>query len=178
LGQWYRGRIIRLVPPVWVMSAAWWFAVLVLDRADALRVGWSEALLTFLGYSPWIGPTWFITLILQLVVFFPVIRWSAIRLGPFVMVPITAGACVWSVRHVWNIVEFGRRYVSANIVPPGFFYYWVFIPRVFWHIVCGIYIAQFWRSRPSMRVTLVGFLVWGAGMVLLAHLPVAPKSFS
>ena len=177
LRQWYRGRLIRLMPPVWLMALAWWCAVVVLDRGRDLEVGWREALLTFLGYSPWAGPTWFITLVLQLVVCFPAIRWLATRLGPFISLPIAAALCIWSTRHVWDIVEFGRQHVSANVYPPGFFYYWIFTPRVVWNVVAGIYIARYWRSRPGLTATLAASVIWVVGLVLLTHLPVAGEEF-
>lgn len=172
LREWYGRRLARLVVPIWLMAGCWWFTVMSLGLADTLRVGWGEAILTFLGYSPWIGPTWFITLLAQLVLCFPAIRWVAIRLRPVAALSIAALICVWSARHVWDVVEFGRRHVSTNVYPPGFFYYWIFTPRVLWYVVAGIFIARFMQSRPGLTATLVACAVWGCGVTLLVELPV------
>src|SRR5260221_8137169 len=83
LFRWYLRRLERLYVPVWGMAALWWLAVLYTKRPPLPVDGWSAAL-TFLGYSPWIGPSWFVTLVVQLVLVFPLLHWAADRLGPWI----------------------------------------------------------------------------------------------
>jgi peptidoglycan/LPS O-acetylase OafA/YrhL len=174
LRDWYRKRFARLVPPVWAMAAAWLTAMLLLGQAAALNIGWREAALCFIGYSPWMATAWFITLVLQLVILFPALRWLTVRLGPFVMLPLVAALSAYVTYHVWDVVELGRAYVSKNLPAPGFFYYWVFVPRVLWQVTAGIYVARYWCCRPRLAVTLVAAAVWVIGSKVLLGLPLSP----
>jgi peptidoglycan/LPS O-acetylase OafA/YrhL len=174
LGTWYRGRFLRLVPPLWALSFAWSSAAVLLDRTTALGVGWPEMALTFLGYAPWIGTAWFITLVLQIVAFFPALRWSFVRLGPVITLLGSAWLCVYCEWHLWDIAAFGRTYLSENVPGPGWFYCWIFLPRVFWNIGAGVYLARFWGSRPNGLATLAAFSVWAIGSLIGMDLPPSP----
>jgi peptidoglycan/LPS O-acetylase OafA/YrhL len=174
LGVWYRRRFLRLAPPVWAMAAVWWSAVLLLHRTEQLDVGWREAILCFLGYSPWMGTAWFVTLVLQLVLVFPALRWIAVRLGPFVALPLAAAASAYSTFHVWDLVELGNNYVSTNLPSPGFFYNWVFVPRVLWQVTAGIFVARYWHGRPGLLATVLAAGIWAIGTKLSIELPLSP----
>ncbi|HEX4337211.1 MAG TPA: acyltransferase [Polyangiaceae bacterium] len=173
LRLWYRRRFTRLAPAVWAMAAVWWGAVLLLHQTEQLGLGWREAVLCFLGYSPWMGTAWFVTLILQLVLVLPALRWVAVRLGPFVMLPLTAAICAYTTFHVWDLVELGRAYVSTNLPQPGFFYNWIFVPRVLWQVTAGIFVARYLRARPGVTATVVAAAIWAVGTRILVELPLS-----
>jgi peptidoglycan/LPS O-acetylase OafA/YrhL len=174
LTSWYEGRFLRLLPPVWAMSAAWLAAVFALHRAADYHVGPGEAFLTFLGFSPWIGTAWFITLVLQLVLILPALRWLFLKVGWFVVLPVTAFVCGYCVWIVWDIVGFGLAHLTRNVPEPGWFYLWVFAPRIFWHLAAGMFIARAWSGRPEPYFAWVGAGVWLGGTVLSLTYPFSP----
>lgn len=177
LSRWYRGRVLRLVPPMWAMSAAWWAAVLYFDRAALLRVGPLEAFLTFLGYSPWIGTAWFITLVLQLVLILPAMRWVFVQAGPLAVLPLASVLCGYSILWTWDLVEFGMKHLGTNVPEPGWFYSWIFAPRFFLHLAAGIFVGQYWGGRPSRVVALLAGALWVGATSIVVSLPPRPDDF-
>jgi peptidoglycan/LPS O-acetylase OafA/YrhL len=157
LGRWYRGRLARLLPPVWAMATAWCAAVVVFDRTKAFHLGVPEALATYVGFAPWMGTSWFIALILQLVLLFPALEWLVRRtgkvLGPLVLLPLSAWLCKWCVWHVWDIVAVGKELLGGSLPEPGWYYAWIFVPRVLWHVLSGVYVARLLGGRPRPRFT-------------------------
>src|SRR6476660_7462138 len=66
--RWYWGRLRRLVPGYWALMVAWWLVVALWRKPPGdLELGPVQALLSFTGYAPWLGTTWFVTIILQYV---------------------------------------------------------------------------------------------------------------
>jgi peptidoglycan/LPS O-acetylase OafA/YrhL len=164
IGSWYWSRFQRLYVPIWAMAALFWLAVLY-TRKPPLPIGGYNAVLTFLGYSPWIGPSWFVTLVIQLVLVFPALYWAADRLGPWLMLPLSAAITAYCAWHSLDVVDFGLRVISRNVLEPGWFYIWVFLPRSLWLVVAGMFVNRLWSSRPGVGVTL------GAVAVSLLVLP-------
>jgi len=177
LATWYKGRYGRLLPPVWALAAAWWAVVLYHHRAADLRVGAREALLTFLGYAPWIGTAWFITLVIQLVALFPLLRWVCVQAGALSVLPATAILCGYSVWWTWDLVSFGMKYLQDPIPPPGWVYAWIFVPRVFFHVVAGVYVARHWGGRPDRMVALLAAAIWVGATSIAASRPPSPEDF-
>ena len=152
--MWYASRFGRLVPPFWAMAAVWWAFVLRFDGRDALHLGVQKAAATFAGYAPWIGTSWFVTVVFQLVVVFPALRWLWLRGGARISLALMAAlsaVCVW---YLWSIVEAGRWLFGNDVPEPGWYYFWIFSPRVFWQVASGVFIARRWGGRPSRRISL------------------------
>jgi peptidoglycan/LPS O-acetylase OafA/YrhL len=177
LSSWYRSRFLRLLPPVWAMAAAWWAAVLYFHQADALQVGGREAVLTFLGYAPWIGTAWFITLVLQLVLIFPLLRWICVEAGAASVLPATALLCGYSVWWTWDLITFGMRHFQDPIPEPGWVYAWIFAPRVFFHVVAGIFVARYWRGRPNPMAALLAAALWAGATSIMVSRPPSPDDY-
>jgi peptidoglycan/LPS O-acetylase OafA/YrhL len=161
--DWYRPRLRRLVVPLWAMATAWWAAVLHFQQAQALHVGWPEAVATYAGYAPWIGTSWFITVILQLVVVYPALEAFVDRTGLALSLALGALSCVVCIWYVWDIVAAGVALLGNNVPPPGWFYFWIFSPRVLWDVIAGIAVARRFQGRPdaittgsAILLTLVG----------------------
>jgi peptidoglycan/LPS O-acetylase OafA/YrhL len=152
--RWYVTRFLRIVPPFWAMAAAWWACLLSFDLTRAFRVGFGEAVATFASYAPWIGTSWFVTILFQLVILFPALRWYCVRAGAMITLSATAAlssACTW---HVWDIVAAGKWLLGNNVVEPGWYYAWIFVPRTLWPVAAGVFMARSWGGRPSARVSV------------------------
>ena len=76
---WYRARVLRLYIPIWGMLIVWWTLTLTFDTKIALSP--VMLMLTAVGYVPWVGTGWFITLVVQIVLLFPVLRRIMTALG-------------------------------------------------------------------------------------------------
>lgn len=161
--RWYKGRLARLGPPVWAMSTAWCAALLYLGRAKDLHVGVPEMLATYVGYSPWMGTSWFIVLIVQLVLLFPALRWLVRRsgngVGAVVVMLASVEICVWYGWNVFAVVDTGTALLGAHLPEPHWYYGWIFVPRVFWPVIAGMYVARLHGARPGGVLTIVAALL-------------------
>ncbi len=172
--SWYASRFRRLFVPIWAAGALWWLAVLATGKPP-LPVGAVEAALTALGYSPWIGPSWFVTLVLQLIVLFPALHWAMNEVGPWIMLAAAAAATAFTAYHTLQIADFGLRVIGSNVPPPGWFYVWIFPPRSLWLVVAGMALARLVGPRLSPRATLAAIV--SAALVVPACQFVRPEEF-
>lgn len=168
IAKWYRSRYRRLYVPYWFLALAWWCAAWKTGTLARLRLDAGDALLTALGCSPWIGTSWFVTLILMLVLLYPALRLTLTRgWAPFTLL-LSAAACAASIYYLWNIVVAGKELFGGKVPEPGWYYDWIFPPRSFWDVLSGAFVARRWRGRISQRVTIIAVLITIAGWVL-AH---------
>src|SRR5262245_1696853 len=64
--RWYSSRLWRILPGYLAITAVWWLVVVFWRKPpNDLRLGGLQALLSFGGYAPWFGTTWFFTIVLQ-----------------------------------------------------------------------------------------------------------------
>lgn len=157
---WYLGRLRRIVPGYWAMTAIWWLAV-ALWRAPPgnLTLGWPQALLSFIGYAPWIGTSWFVAIILEYVLLFPLLRRVTVRV-PAAASLLVAAACTFA--SCWFLLEItvtGKAWLGDNVPWPGWYYQWIFPPRVLWDVVAGIFVARLWHGRVSARAAVIAALL-------------------
>lgn len=152
---WYQTRLRRLVPPYWVMIAAWWGLALWSGHAAFLKLGAREATLMFLGYAPWIGTSWFVTLILELVLVVPGYRWLVGKLGPVPSLALSAAATAAGAYYLWYIAVWGMQIFGHDAPEPGWYYQWIFFPRVLWPVTVGFFVARWWGGRISKRATVI-----------------------
>lgn len=167
LRTWYVGRFFRLVVPYWAMAAAWWALAELSGYAPFLHLGWPELLGTFIGYAPWIGTSWFVTVILQLVVILPFYRWIAIRARLVPSLVVSAAITSASAYYLWNIVELGKAIFGEDAPEPGWYYQWIFSPRVLWHVTAGLFLARISGGRIGPRATAVSVMLALIGMWLV-----------
>lgn len=166
LKRWYESRYSRLYPAWWAMSGAWWAALVLVGRA---RPSPSKVLATFAGYAPWIGTSWFVTIILQLVLLFPALRWLFLRVRPIVTLSVTAmicGACAW---YTFEIIDLGMKIIGKSVPPPGWYYAWIFVPRTFWNVAGGFFIARYAKGRPGASLVATAAALTIAGVIAVAE---------
>lgn len=173
LSAWWWARFRRLFVPIWAAGALWWLGFYWVKPPYDL--GAPELLLTALGYSPWIGPSWFVTLVLQLILLFPALHWALNRVGPWGLLGVSALVTAYTAYHTLQIVDFGREVISANVPPPGWFYVWVFPPRSLWLVVAGMVVARTLGPRLSLRAAVWAVVI--ATLVLPAVRLVRPDEF-
>jgi peptidoglycan/LPS O-acetylase OafA/YrhL len=157
--RWYGGRIERLMVPVWVTVTLWWSAALATGHAARDGLGPVEFAATYAGYSPWIGISWFVTLLIQLALAFPMLRWLVDRVGAALSALLSAFIAVICVWYMWDIIDAGKALFGNHVPEPGWYYHWIFAPRVFWHVTAGILIARL-SLRPSARATFAALSLW------------------
>lgn len=161
--RWYRARLSRMLPPMWAAVLAWW---VIGDLAGSLRIRTHlyEFLISFTSYAPWIGTFWFVTLIAQIVLLFPLLRrlWTAI--GVQAALVLGAVATFLSVLYMWETVELGQAFLDEYKMKTPFYLHWIFSPRVLLHVTAGFAIARA-AYRPSPKATAI---CWG--LVLLGPL--------
>src|SRR5262245_1109136 len=147
LGLWYRRYLRRILLPVWAMLPVWWLVGHWL-QPERVRVSWRIVAANLLGYLPNVGTAWFITLILQLVLLFPLLHWAAQRIGGGA---VLAGGLVCLVATVvWQTWLWWRL---------GPFNLLVFAPRMLGHVAFGLFLASR-LHRLTPRVGLVAMVLW------------------
>src|SRR5829696_6456484 len=156
--DWYASRLMRLYLPVWGMGVLFWLAVLYTKKPPLPIGGW-HAVLTFLGYAPWIGPSWFVTLVIQLVLVFRALSWAVDRLGPWISLVLAAAITSYTVYNSLQIADFGMAKLSRTVPPPGWFYIWIFLPRSLWVVIAGVVVARFWGTKLRWSMTLTAVVI-------------------
>ena len=95
---WYRRALRRIAVPVWATLALWWAMVLVL-RPPFLQPTPRLLALHAVGIPRHVGTGWFIAVLVQLVVVFPLIRVCLERYGRRLLLVaalvVTAGLVAW-----------------------------------------------------------------------------------
>src|SRR5262249_7773876 len=120
-----------------------------------LGINWRDTLAAFAGFCPWIGTSWFVTAILELVVVFPVLRWIFHRLGALVTLAASLAICFACSYYVFDILDWGRFYLGGKVPDPGWYYQWIFAPRLFWMVLAGVLVAAWWKGRLPRPLTAV-----------------------
>jgi peptidoglycan/LPS O-acetylase OafA/YrhL len=165
LGEWYAGRVRRILVPMWAALPVWW-AFALYWRPLTVTLTRTLPLWQFAGYLAEVGTGWFITMIIQLVVVFPLLHATVRRWGPL---PLVVGIAVTIACAVF---QYPLMPPSAVFGPlPGedrqqFLNFCVFAPRFLG--------TSRWASRS--RLTCGGSVVAGAvalvvylGVVLIAR---------
>jgi hypothetical protein len=141
--------------------AAWWTFVAIYRHA----VRPQAVLMTAFGYLPRVGTGWFVTLILELVVLFPLLHLGLRKLGNVVVA--LAAAAVLIVSHVEMVaIADYLRIALRNSGPPQspFFYFWIFAPVWFYGVVIGAVLIRRRVVFTAQGAALCGAL---AALVLL-----------
>jgi len=141
LGEWYAGRFRRIVVPMWAAVAVWWALALYL-RPLNVTLTRTLALWHLAGYLAEVGTGWFITMILQFVVVFPLLHAATRRWGPLPLVAagvvVTVACAVFQYRLMALLRGFGPL---PGEVRQEFLNFYVFGPRFLAHVTLGIALA-------------------------------------
>jgi peptidoglycan/LPS O-acetylase OafA/YrhL len=167
LGKWYGRRLRRLMVPWWTVCGLWWLATLYFHIEPLAHIDpWRLGIMTALGCAPWTGTTWFVAVVLQWVLLFPLIRALVAKTNLTVALLIAAAVSAYCSWQLWNVIDLGRLYMGNALVPPGWFAFWSFSPRAMWHVVSGIVLVRSVGARLGRVGTLTAIAITGVGMPL------------
>ncbi|MBI3767360.1 MAG: acyltransferase family protein [Deltaproteobacteria bacterium] len=160
LRSWYESRFRRLMPPVWGTVAVWLGLVVLLSHPLVLTPTVIAALA--LGYLRWIGTGWFVTLILQIIVAYPIIRLAMNRLGAAVMILISVGLVIAARLYPIPIITLMVSIFRHTGPGDGLWYLTIFAPPRLLYVCAGMLIARRILLLPRHWVALcIGLTVLG-----------------
>jgi len=171
-GQWYKGRFRRLLPPVWATLGVWWLLALWVPGYPHFSPRLAVA--NCLGYAPAIGTFWFVTLIFQLIILYPMLQAALDRFGAAPCLAFSTFLVVWSHLHAMQIMDALRLLLPGAAPATGlasFYYLWIFAPQYFWLVLAGMAATQ--CSPAGRGSTAVVFMTVVAASCML-HAAVAP----
>jgi len=138
--DWYERGVKRILIPTWATLAVWWTLVLALDPG-IVRVTISLPVYHALGYLKQVGTGWFVTVVIQLVVLFPLFHWLARRAGIGVLLALGLASTVLTLYWVQTI--------RATLGLGGWM---VLAPRFFAHVAFGMLLAPHVRRIGGRAV--------------------------
>ena len=163
LRQWYVSRFHRLALPWWSALALWWLFSFAYATSTTPPPAPRYLVATFLGYAPWVGTSWFVTLVIQLIVVFPLLYWLLLRLGPIMAAGLAGLATVASHLLVLHVLGFMQALLLHSAPEGGLYYLNVFGPQYLWPVVCGACLSlSGWQQRP--RLLVVAAVTWVIGV--------------
>ncbi len=158
--NWFRGRLSRLLPGYWAMMAIWWLVVVLWHPPEgSIKLSVPLALASIIGYTPSIGTSWFVTLILQYILLFPLLRKSLSGRWYLLVLPLSALATWWTGWKMFDIVDVGKAILGDNIQWPGWYYHWIFGPRAVFNVVVGILFVRFFKGRMTPQLTMIAIVL-------------------
>lgn len=146
---WYERGVKRIAVPTWATLVVWWTLVLLL-HPPTIRVTIGLPLMHAIGYLKQVGTGWFITVMVQLVLLFPLFHWLARRAGIGVVLAIGAAATLATLFYVQTI-----RWTL------GLGGWMVFSPRFFLHVAFGMLLAPY-VSRIGKRSVIAALIAYVA----------------
>jgi peptidoglycan/LPS O-acetylase OafA/YrhL len=168
--RWYRMRFTRLMVPVWVMLAALWSVRIAIGDPAATP---AKIAVSLTGYMPTVGTGWFVTLALELVILFPLLRLLVRTLGATVCVVLSAIVVIVSFAHLWDIIAVQRWVLRDSLQNTGgmaiFYYFWIFPPLRLFSVICGMLIADR-HVQISKTVALASLSTVVAGNIVAARI--------
>ncbi|HKP63145.1 MAG TPA: YfhO family protein [Polyangiales bacterium] len=146
--EYWKTRYLRLLPPMWIAVGLWWFVASLRGWAPPF---WRWVIPHALGYVPQVATGWFVTLIVQLIVLFPLLHIAYARLGRVACTALTLAIACWSNLNSWTVVDWMRALLFDSAPVSGFFvlyYAWIFAPARLFLLVAGLQLA---RARLVVR---------------------------
>jgi peptidoglycan/LPS O-acetylase OafA/YrhL len=161
LGDWYTGRARRILVPMWAALPVWW-ALALYWRPLTVTLTRTLPLWQVTGYLAEVGTGWFITMIIQLVLVFPLLHAAARRWGPLPLLVVGVAVTVACAALQYRLMAAMRGFGPV----PGelrqeFLNYYVFAPRFLAHVALGVLLAPFIRrlGLGAGAAALAAFLV-------------------
>jgi peptidoglycan/LPS O-acetylase OafA/YrhL len=162
LADWYRSRLTRLLPSYWLAVAVWWGGQRVLS---ARYVGVDALLWSLAGYAPWIQASWFVTVILQIVVVFPLLRLAFRGLGTSATVLAGLAALVAVQVYFLPLNAWLRALLPYHDRTFGFYALWLFVPAYLWLLFCGMALGHKRTEVTTAQAAVALAVVVAAGLV-------------
>lgn len=146
---WYDRGFKRILVPTWATLVVWWLLVLTL-HPGIVRVTISLPAYHAIGYLKQVGTGWFITVILQLLLLFPLFHWLARRAGLAVVLALGLVATVGTLAYVHPLRD-----------ALGLGGWMVLSPRFFAHVAFGMLLAGHVRriGMPALLAALAAYVV-------------------
>ncbi len=172
LGQWYRTRLWRLMVPLWGTLVVWW--VLEAGFRQTVAPEPHRVLMTALGYLPWVGTGWFVTLILELVLVFPLVHFGLKAAGDTLGIVVAVAVLALSYAEMLAAIELMRTVVHDTALPGNtFFYFWIFVPARLYAVTVGaVLVRRRVVVRPWQAVACFGVALILANVAHWAQLDV------
>lgn len=153
--EWYRRGFKRILVPAWATAAVWWVMVAVLRPPDPMVL--LTVYLPFqhlIGWLNQIGTSWFVTLILQFVLLFPIFHWLSRKMGGYNLFAL----CFVLTMPTLMFTHWIRDTLSV----PGWL---MFSPRFFVHVAFGMLLAGRvgrigWKALVISLAVMVPFYLW------------------
>ncbi len=139
LREWYGARFRRLLVPMWGAFACWWTFKLVFVPAFELTL--PRVIATVLGYAPWVGTAWFVTLILELVILYPIILYAVRLLGDSLALIGALSLMIITYVYAHQITDILQSLLMHS-AGTGFFYLWIFPGDKILLVVSGMTLAR------------------------------------
>ena len=146
---WYERGVKRILVPAWATLVVWWVLVLVFEP-PTVRVTISLPFYHAVGYLKQVGTGWFITVIVQLVLLFPLFHYFAQRRGIGWLVAVCGAITL--VTLIW-IMQIRQTLGLAG---------WMALsPRFFLHIAFGMLLAPYIGrlGRGTLAVSAVAYVL-------------------
>jgi peptidoglycan/LPS O-acetylase OafA/YrhL len=178
--SYWRSRLVRLMPPVWVAVVLWWLLVPGLEIEP--RPSWVWLLAHAVGYVPQLGTGWFITLIVPLVLLFPFLHLALRWAGPVVGCAAALGLSAYLHLQALQVTEAVSALLLDSAQMEGFFrfyYFWIFPPARAFPLVVGMILAlRGLRIPPALALVCAACVPLGAYIrhTVLASDPVAAQA--
>jgi peptidoglycan/LPS O-acetylase OafA/YrhL len=149
IALWYERGFKRIVVPTWAALTVWWMLVLAL-HPGIVRVTVSLPLYHVIGYLKQVGTGWFITVILQLMLLFPLFWWIERKVGIGVLLALGLLATIGTLFYVQTL--------RATLGLGGWM---VFSPRFFIHVAFGMLLARSVSriGTPALVAALLSYVV-------------------
>lgn len=165
---WYERGVKRILVPAWATLVVWWGLVLLFEP-PTVRVTMSLPFYHALGYLKQVGTGWFITVIVQLVLLFPLFHLFARRRGIGWLVAVCGAITL--VTLIW-IMQIRQTLGLAG---------WMALsPRFFLHVAFGMllapYVGRLGRGTVAVSaVTYALLVVIGARTRFTVWAPIANR---
>lgn len=146
---WYERGVKRILVPAWATLVVWWALVLTFEP-PSVRVTISLPLYHAFGYLKQVGTGWFITVIVQLVLLFPLFHRVAQRRGIGWLVAICG--LITLVTLIW-IMQIRQTLGLAG---------WMALsPRFFLHVAFGMLLAPYVSrlGRGTIALSAVAYVL-------------------
>ena len=161
LGEWYAGRARRILVPMWSALPVWW-AFALYWRPLTVTLTRTLPLWQVAGYLAEVGTGWFITMILQLVVVFPLLHAAMRRWGPWPLlvigVMVTVACAVFQFRIMAALRGFGPL---PGELRQEFLNFYIFAPRFLSHVALGMALAPLVRGL-GLRAGALALVAYAA----------------
>jgi hypothetical protein len=112
-----------------------------------------------IGYLPWIGTGWFVTLILQIVAIYPILRFATNKIGPVITILLTGSLVIAGRLYPVDIIVLMQWLFRQSGRGVGLWYLEIFVPTKLLGVFAGMLLAPRIAGMRGRWVALCAALV-------------------